>query len=185
MTDLLSPTSIADVIIAKPASHNDGRGNFSEIFRQSWFPSFKGAIQWNKSDKKAGSLVGLHYHINQSDYWFAFTGRANVVLHDLRLDSPTKDVTLQLEIGEENPIGIFIPPGVSHGFVAFTDLTLSYLVDGYYDPAEELGVAWDDPDIGAEWGIGNPTLSSRDRLNPLKKDLETEKIPKYRLLPSS
>ena len=51
---------------------------------------------------------------------------------------------------------MFIPPGVAHGFAALTDMTITYLVDGYYNPADELGVAWDDPAIGADWGVHRP-----------------------------
>ena len=59
--------------------------------------------------------------------------------------------------------GVFIPPGVAHGFAALTDMTITYLVDSYYNPADELGVAWDDPAIGADWGITDPILSERDQ----------------------
>ncbi len=58
---------------------------------------------------------------------------------------------------------MFIPPGVAHGFAALSDMTITYLVDGYYNPADELGVAWDDPDIGADWGLTDPILSTRDQ----------------------
>ena len=55
---------------------------------------------------------------------------------------------------------MFIPPGVAHGFAALTDMTITYLVDGYYNPSDELGVAWDDPDIAADWGV--------DRAGPVR-----------------
>ena len=45
-------------------------------------------------------------------------------------------------------------------------MTISYMVDSYYNPADELGLAWDDPDVGADWGVVGPVLSARDRLNP-------------------
>jgi hypothetical protein len=56
--------------------------------------------------------------------------------------------------------------GVAHGFAALTDMTITYLVDGYYSPADELGVAWNDPAIGADWGVTDPVLSARDQTNP-------------------
>jgi len=46
------------------------------------------------------------------------------------------------------------------------------LVDGYYNPQDELGVAWNDPAIGADWGIASPTLSKRDQANPMRKDID-------------
>jgi dTDP-4-dehydrorhamnose 3,5-epimerase len=60
---------------------------------------------------------------------------------------------------------------VAHGFAALTDLTITYLVDGYYNPDDELGVAWDDPDIGIDWGVSGPILSARDQGNPRRIDL--------------
>ena len=45
-------------------------------------------------------------------------------------------------------------------------MVITYLVDGYYNPEDELGVAWDDPAIGADWGVTDPTLSQRDQANP-------------------
>src|SRR5438034_110666 len=98
-------------------------------------------------------------------------GRARVVLHDLREGSPTEGGTLTLDIGDGDERGVFIPPGVAHGFAALTDLTLTYLVDRYYDPEDELGVAWDDPAIGVDWGVAEPVLSARDRDNPARDDL--------------
>ena len=65
-----------------------------------------------------------------------------------------------------NHLGVYIPPGVAHGFASLTDMTITYLVDGYYNPADELGVAWDDPAIGADWGLTDPILSARDQANP-------------------
>ena len=61
---------------------------------------------------------------------------------------------------------MFIPPGVAHGFAALTDMTITYLVDGYYNPADELGVAWDDPEIAADWGVTDPCSPSATATNP-------------------
>ena len=66
---------------------------------------------------------------------------------------------------------MYIPPGVAHGFAALTDITMTYQVDRYFDPADELGVAWDDPDIGAPWDVDDPILSARDQTNPRRKDI--------------
>ena len=128
-------------------------------------------VQGNRSDKVAGSLVGLHYHLHQSDYWYPLQGRARTVLHDLREGSPTEGATLAFDIGDGNECGVYIPPGVAHGFAALTDFTLTYLVDQYYSPEDELGVAWDDPEIAADWCLSDPILSLRDQTNPRRADL--------------
>jgi dTDP-4-dehydrorhamnose 3,5-epimerase len=171
-------TVIDDVMIVVPDVHGDGRGRFIETYRRSWFPLGREMVQASRSDKSAGSLVGLHYHLHQADYWYVTRGRARVVLHDLRVDSPTEGATEVLEIGEHDDRGVFIPPGVAHGFSALSDMTLTYLVDGYYNPADELGVAWDDPDIGADWGVADPVLSDRDRSNPRRVAIEPDRRPR-------
>jgi dTDP-4-dehydrorhamnose 3,5-epimerase len=58
-----------------------------------------------------------------------------------------------------------------------TDMTITYLVDGYYNAADELGVAWDDPEIAADWGLTNPALSDRDALNPKRAEIPERARP--------
>jgi dTDP-4-dehydrorhamnose 3,5-epimerase len=169
--------AIADVLVVVPDSHGDERGRFVETYRRSWFPLGREMVQGSRSDKQAGAVVGLHYHLHQADYWYVTRGRARVVLHDLREGSPTEGATQTLELGERNEVGVFIPPGVAHGFASLSDMTLTYLVDSYYNPDDELGVAWDDPDIGADWGLEDPVLSDRDRANPRRKDIPGELRP--------
>lgn len=134
-------------------------------------------IQGNRANRQAGALVGLHYHLHQSDYWYVPFGTARVVLHDLREGGPTDGNTWSLDLSGENHLGVYIPPGVAHGFSALTDMVITYLVDGYYNPADELGVAWDDPAIDADWGIENPILSGRDQTNPGRADLPSGRRP--------
>lgn len=171
MATLTPSPTIAGVVLVQPPVHRDDRGAFVETYRRSWFPGGREMVQGNRAERTAGSVVGLHYHLHQADYWYVISGHARVVLHDLRTGSPTQGATEQLDLGEvggasHNHLGVYIPPGVAHGFASLTDLTLTYLVDGYYNPADELGVAWDDPAIGADWGLVDPILSDRDRVNP-------------------
>ena len=170
---------IKDVYVVQPTPFGDSRGRFVESYRRSWFPHGREMVQANRSDKAAGTVVGLHYHLHQADYWYFTKGDSLVVLHDLREGSPTDGATLHLEIGEADGRGVFIPPGVAHGFAAITDLTITYLVDGYYDPADELGVAWDDPEVAADWGVADPVLSGRDRANPRRADLPAAQRPRW------
>jgi dTDP-4-dehydrorhamnose 3,5-epimerase len=72
---------------------------------------------------------------------------------------------------------------VAHGFAALTDMTITYLVDGYYNPADELGVAWNDPAVEADWGLTDPILSERDQQNPGRAELNLQFQPHYRLRP--
>jgi dTDP-4-dehydrorhamnose 3,5-epimerase len=177
---------IAGVHIVDPTIHGDERGYFVETYRREWFPNGREMIQGNRGNRQAGALVGLHYHLHQADYWYVPIGRARVVLHDLREGGPTDGATLVLDLGEEpdgthRHRGVFIPPGVAHGFAALTDMAITYLVDGYYNPADELGVAWDDPEIAADWGVAEPVLSERDQQNPRRADLPAGRRPYWPL----
>jgi len=183
MADLRPSQVIDGVVVVHPTVHGDERGYFVETYRREWFPGAPEMVQSNRGDRVAGCLVGLHYHLHQADYWYVPRGHARVVLHDLRTGSPTDGATLELDLGEvdggpNNHLGVYIPPGVAHGFAALTDLTITYQVDGYYNPDDELGVAWDDPAIGADWGIAEPILSERDRSNPNRSDLDERLQPR-------
>ena len=171
--------TISDVVLVRPDVHGDDRGSFVETYRREWFADGREMVQANRSNKQHGAVVGLHYHLHQADYWYVLDGTARVVLHDLRVGSPTLGATFQVDItGSENR-GLYIPPGVAHGFASLTDLLLWYLVDGYYNPEDELGLAWDDPEVAADWGIGSPVLSGRDQSNPARKDIEEKRLPIY------
>lgn len=177
MPAITSSDTIEGAYLVTPEIHGDQRGLFIETYRRSWFPSGREMIQGNRANRQKGAVVGLHYHLHQSDYWYVPFGTARVVLHDLREGGPTDGQTWCLDLSEENHLGVYIPPGVAHGFAALTDMVITYLVDGYYNPADELGVAWDDPAIAADWGVTDPILSGRDRSNPLRKDLAEGRRP--------
>ncbi len=169
----VSESEVIDgVVVATPDVHGDERGCFVETYRRTWFPGGREMLQANRADRRANSIVGLHYHLHQADYWYVPVGRARVVLHDLRADGRTDGATLTIDLGADpaggphDHRGVYIPPGVAHGFAALTDMAITHLVDGYYNPADELGVAWDDPDVGADWGVTDPVVSGRDQANP-------------------
>jgi dTDP-4-dehydrorhamnose 3,5-epimerase len=177
---------IAGVYIVEPAIHGDERGIFVETYRREWIPKSREMIQANRADRQAGAIVGLHYHLHQADYWYVPAGRTRVVLHDLREGSPTDGATLTIDLGERadgtfDHRGVFIPPGVAHGFAALSDMVITYLVDGYYNRNDELGVAWDDPAIDADWGVTDPTLSKRDQTNPGRDALPNFLRPRWGL----
>ena len=179
---------VAGVHIVDPKLFGDDRGVFIETYRREWFPLGREMVQANRADRQRGCIVGLHYHLHQADYWYVPFGRARVVLHDLREGSPTDGATLMIDLGardhgSHDHRGIFIPPGVAHGFASLTDMTITYLVDSYYNPADELGVAWNDPAIDADWGVVDPVLSDRDQQNPGRNALDPQWQPHYRLRP--
>ena len=168
---------IDGVAIVELRAHADDRGRFVETFRQSWLDDAPPMVQSNRSDSRRGVLRGLHYHLRQADYWYAPSGRILVAMHDLRGSSPTRGASQTVEIGEGAELGVYIPPGVAHGFQALADSTLTYLVDRYYDATDEHGLAWDDPTAAIPWPIPDPVLSPRDQANPKLDAIPDELLP--------
>jgi len=178
MAEIVASSVISGVKFANLQVWADARGRFLETFRKEWFPERRwDIIQANCSYSQANVLRGLHYHLRQTDYWFVPWGTIRVALADLRRLSPTRGASQTVEIGDSDPMGIFIPAGIAHGFVALTHATLTYLVDNYHDGGDEHGVAWNDPTLGIDWGLSEPILSERDRCNSLLKDIPAHLLP--------
>ena len=156
----------------------DSRGRFMETFRAEWFPQVSWTrLQCNRSDSQSGVLRGLHYHFKQVDYWCVTAGRIRVGLLDLRRGSPSYLQAATIDMGGDELLGLFIPVGVAHGFAALTDCTLLYVVNNYYDGADEYGVAWDDPHANIDWGLDAPSLSERDQANPRVSEIPAADMP--------
>lgn len=170
--------TIAGVFTLPLRSFADDRGRFTETFRREWFPWVNWErLQLNRSDSRRHVLRGLHWHRHQLDYWVVTRGRIRAALVDLRRSSPTRHALQLLDIGAGQGPGLLIPAGVAHGFLALEDATLTYVVNNYYDSADEHGLAWDDPQLQLPWGISDPLLSSRDRANPTLVQLEATGLP--------
>jgi dTDP-4-dehydrorhamnose 3,5-epimerase len=136
----------------------DERGWFLEVRRESSLP--KRTVQTNVSFSRRGVIRGLHYHRRRQDDLFAcLTGTARVVVLDRESDEVYSE-----DIGEENPVALYIPGHLAHGFEALTDLLFCYHVTEEYDPADpdEHGVPWDDPRVKHLWSTQSPILSERD-----------------------
>ena len=137
----------------------DERGWFVEVRRESTLPNR--TVQTNISFSRQGVIRGLHYHDRGQDDLFAcLSGTARVVV----LDRQSGEI-FTIDIGEENPVAVYIPGRFAHGFEALTDLIFCYHVTAEYDPADpdEHGVPWDDPRVKHLWSTQSPILSDRDR----------------------
>lgn len=144
---------------------DDDRGSFAEAFRASWLDQPRPWVQWNVSRSQAGVLRGLHVHRRQTDYWHLVSGNALAALVDIRPDSPSYRQGICVPLQSQTPQTLVIPTGVLHGFYAQSDVILMYLLDQEYDPTDELGVRWNDPELNlpASWyELPAPTLSPRD-----------------------
>jgi dTDP-4-dehydrorhamnose 3,5-epimerase len=137
----------------------DERGWFVEVRRESRLPA--PTRQTNVSYSRAGVIRGLHYHERgQNDLFACLQGTARVAV----LDRETGEV-FSLDIGDDNPVAVWIPGRHAHGFEALTDLLFCYHVTEEYDPddPDEHEIPWDDPRVKHLWSTQSPILSSRDK----------------------
>ncbi|HEY2901481.1 MAG TPA: dTDP-4-dehydrorhamnose 3,5-epimerase [Polyangia bacterium] len=179
MTSPALPSSEIDGVFHIPLrTFRDDRGYFYESYRRTWLPSAREMIQGNSSFSHAGVLRGLHYHLKQADLWTVPVGVVRAGLFDFRASSPTFGRSELVEMGETNPIGLYIPHGVAHGFYVVKDAFMNYLVDEYYDNSDELGIRWDDPALKLDWGATAPVISRRDQENPLASAVPTDRRPR-------
>jgi dTDP-4-dehydrorhamnose 3,5-epimerase len=140
------------------ARHEDERGWFAELGRSSRLP--KPMRQANLAWSRKGVIRGLHYHERGQDDLFAcLSGMVRVVV----LDRETGE-TFTEDIGDENPVAIYVLGRHAHGYEALTDALFCYLVTEEYDAAspDEHGVPWNDPRVVDLWSTRSPLLSQRD-----------------------
>jgi dTDP-4-dehydrorhamnose 3,5-epimerase len=145
---------IEGVVQKTLVQHNDDRWFFMELLREddAMFGHFG---QASLSKSYPGVIKAFHYHEQQDDIWYFPFGNAQVVLHDMRPDSPTFRQTEVYYMGEGNPFLLFIPRGVAHGYrvLGHTPAYIVYFTNQAYNPAlpDEYRIAYDDPGIGFDW----------------------------------
>ena len=138
--------------------YEDERGWFAELARISKLP--RPIRQANLSWSRRGVIRGLHYHERgQDDLFVCLQGMVRVVVLDLESGE-----TFTEDIGDENPIAIYIPGRLAHGYEALTDSLFLYHVTEEYDAADpdEHGVCWADERVKHLWSTAEPILSERD-----------------------
>ncbi|MCL6588996.1 MAG: dTDP-4-dehydrorhamnose 3,5-epimerase family protein [Firmicutes bacterium] len=149
---------IEGVKVKKLIKHVDDRGFFMEVLRDD-DSLLKKFGQFSMSLTYPGVVKAFHYHKLQDDLWFFPVGNAQVALHDLREGSITKGETNVFYPGEHNPILIYIPSGVAHGYrvLGNTPAIITYVTTESYRPGQpdEYRLAWNDPMIGFDWETKN------------------------------
>jgi dTDP-4-dehydrorhamnose 3,5-epimerase len=134
--------------------HHDDRGQLVEVLRDD-DPFFAEVKQTTYTEAYPGVIKAFHWHRRQKDIWFFASGMAQVVLHDLREDSPSRGRTEVYYMGERHPLVLCIPEGVAHGYRVLGDRPagLFYHTTEHYDPAnpDEERLPHDDPRIGFDW----------------------------------
>ncbi|MDW7996728.1 MAG: dTDP-4-dehydrorhamnose 3,5-epimerase [Bacteroidota bacterium] len=157
------------VKLFRSVRHRDRRGWLVEVFRtdelHSWGlpPTF---VQQNHSYSRRGVIRGLHFqHSPPMGKLLRVTrGRAFVVEVDVRKSSPSCGRYFSIELSAREPMQLWIPPGFANGFCALTrGVEVEYLCTAPYNPAGEIVLRWDDPELGIPWPVTTPVLSERDR----------------------
>lgn len=170
----LVATPIAGVYVVQSEKAADARGYFTRLYCQKTFAAEKiNFIPQQNSlshNTKAGTLRGMHFQKKPADEQKLVTclhGKIYDVVVDLRKDSPTYKKWFCAELSAENGLGLFIPRGLAHGFLALEDDSdVLYQIDGVYDVAAASGVRWDDPAFGIKWPRQPAVINDRDKAWP-------------------
>jgi len=168
----VEPTAIPDVLVIEPDVHRDGRGFFLETFRAERYAQvgIHGPfVQDNHSRSNRGTLRGLHLQQPraQGKLIRVVEGAVFDVAVDVRRGSPTFGRWVGVTLSAENFRQTYVPAGFAHGFYVTTEMAaVEYKCTDVYDPACEIGIAWDDPGLGIAWPAGARILSPRDQQHP-------------------
>ena len=171
------PTDIPGVVVVEPDVHVDGRGFFVETYHADRYRE-QGIeapfVQDNHSRSVAGTLRGLHLQLRrpQGKLIRVIEGEVFDVAVDVRRGSPTFGRWVAVMLTAENFKQCYVPPGFAHGFCVVSAIAqVEYKCTDVYDPASEIGVAWNDPAIGISWPVSEPILSVRDSRHPTLAEL--------------
>lgn len=150
--------SIQGVKTKKLNVFTDDRGFLMEVVKVG-DEIFKDIKQTTYTEVYPGVIKAFHWHKKQTDIWFFASGMAQVVLYDFRKASPTYKETQIFYMGEKNPLVLFIPPGVAHGYrvLGTKPAGLFYHTTEAYNPQnpDEERIPFDDPEIGFDWETKN------------------------------
>jgi dTDP-4-dehydrorhamnose 3,5-epimerase len=172
-------TELKGVWLMEPVVHEDNRGFFLESFSSREMESLGlpgQFVQDNHSRSLSKGVVrGIHFQkppFAQSKLVRVVRGSVFDVVVDLRTGSKTFGTWVGVTLSDINKKMLFIPKGFGHGYCTLTDDSeFLYKVDAYYSAQHDAGVRWNDPDIGIQWPVTDPTLSQKDLALPLLKDL--------------
>ena len=166
----VSHSKLKGCVIVEPRVFGDERGFFLETFQTVRYQQEAGIdlafVQDNHSRSARGVLRGLHFQKTKPQGKLVRVVRGEVydVAVDIRNGSPTFGEWEGVILSEDNKKQFWVPPGFAHGFVVLSDTAdFEYKCTDYYDPTDEGGILWNDPDLDIPWPIANPVLSTKDQ----------------------
>ncbi|ATL68232.1 dTDP-4-dehydrorhamnose 3,5-epimerase [Nocardia terpenica] len=165
-------TDLADVLVFAAEPFRDERGLFvrtfdAEVFdRQVGVPGAAATfVQDSQSRSGRGVVRGMHGRGGRGEAKLVRCARGAVhdVLVDIRPGSPTFGRQQAFVLDDTEFRHLYVPPGFLHGFQALTDIAdVCYRIDRPHDPAEDLSVAYNDPDLAIRWPLPIGAVSARD-----------------------
>ena len=168
----VTQTKLAGVLILEPRVFGDERGHFLETYNRKKYSQIPGLdlefVQDNHSRSRKNVLRGLHLQRRnpQGKLVRVATGHVWDVAVDVDPRSPTFREWVGIDLTDENNLQFYIPPGYAHGFCVLSDLAdFEYKCTTFYDPDDEAGLLWNDPDLDIRWPVTQPVLSRRDAAN--------------------
>lgn len=179
-------TPLDGFLIVMPNVYEDERGFFLETYQQE---SYEKAgitdhfIQDNQSRSRKGVVRGMHFQVKrpQAQLVTVLRGRIFDVGVDLRRSSPTFGKWFGIELSDEGrgPRQLYMAPGFAHGYCVLSEwVDLHYKVTRYYDPGDEGGLNWIDPDVNIDWPVSvKAQIAERDAAFPLLKQLTVDQLP--------
>lgn len=178
---------IPGVLLIEPRVFEDQRGFFLETWNQdryrlAGFPDVD-FVQDNHSRSRRGVLRGMHFQLRHPQGKLLQVARGSVfnVSVDIRRGSPSFGRWVGYELTDANHRQLWVPPGFAHGFCVLSEsVDLIYKCTDFYRPEDEMGLLWNDPDIGVAWPVDQPLLSAKDEHNPRLADLPDASLPVYR-----
>jgi len=180
------PTDIPGVLLIEPDVFRDSRGFFLETYHQRKYAEGGVAgtfVQDNHSRSVRGTLRGLHAQLRrpQGKLVRAVDGEMFDVAVDIRRGSPTFGKSVGVVLSSENLRQLYIPPGFAHGFCVLSPTVhVEYKCTDFYDPADEISIVWNDPDLAIQWPVAEPIVSAKDQKAPPLKDV-MDRLPEYHL----
>jgi dTDP-4-dehydrorhamnose 3,5-epimerase len=178
-------TALPGVLIIEPKVFGDERGFFLESYHADRYRAAGidvGFVQDNHSRSRRGVLRGLHYQFLQPQGKLVSVTRGQVfdVAVDIRRGSPSFGDWVGVVLDDQDHRQMYVPPGFAHGFCVLSEeADFVYKCTDYYHPQSEVGIAWDDPDIGIQWPISDLALSAKDLRNPRLAAQQWEHLPAY------
>ena len=169
----LRPTTLPDAVLLVPAVHGDERGFFVETFRREGLAALgitDDFVQDNHSRSRRGVLRGMHLQVGAGVAKLVRCARGEIVdvIVDVRRGSPTFGRWEAFALDDRDHHQLYVPIGFAHGFCVLSEVAdVAYRQSGYYAPALERTIAFDDPALAIAWPADLALIvSERDRTAP-------------------